>query len=546
MIKFLSIAQNTFVQTLRQPVLLLILLATYTVLVLAVPLTGWTVSTDYHATDQMMLRNLGLSTLLLAGLLAAAFSASSVLSREIEDRTALTVISKPVPRSIFVLGKFAGVAAAVAVVYYLCSLVFLLTVRHKVMPAASDPYDWPVIVLGVLAFVTALLIALAGNFFFAWPFPSAWITSSLVTFTLAMALVLFIGKGWTRVAPGYDRTPVPRPGQVKVHLARGASLDAVKQAAREKGLTIDMVERADQPIFQFSDSLTLEKAVERASDLPGVRKAAPVMDPPVIDGQLVLGMVLMFMAALVLTAVAIAASTRFGLAPTLLIAIGLFLAGSMYTFVIRQYVEHVMVLRPIGWLTPNLSYFYPLDALMNEKPIPLSYVGQAALYCLAYVGAVLAVGIGLFQTRQLEGQRTSASMPGLMALLAGLHRIAAVVVGLVGLEALLGHGYALLNSAFTPGLPLAAGLLILPAAIAWVLWGLFARGVRWTWWLLLTAYGLGLLAYTSAWFVPAVRRQMLLRGAGALHLAVGTIVCAVVVLILILPGTRRHFRSVAA
>ena len=137
MIKFLSICQNTFVQTIRQPIFGVLLLVTFLILVMAVPLTNWAMSTDYHTSNQKMLESLGLSTLLVMGLLAAAFSAPGVLSREIEDRTALTVISKPVARATFVLAKFFGVAAAILLFYYISALAYLMTLRHGVMPAAG-------------------------------------------------------------------------------------------------------------------------------------------------------------------------------------------------------------------------------------------------------------------------------------------------------------------------------------------------------------------------------------------------------------------------
>ena len=55
--------------------------------------------------DQRMMIDLGLSTILLCGTLLAAFIATNVLNREIQNRTVLTVISKPVSRPVFVLGK---------------------------------------------------------------------------------------------------------------------------------------------------------------------------------------------------------------------------------------------------------------------------------------------------------------------------------------------------------------------------------------------------------------------------------------------------------
>ena len=79
MIKFLSICHNTFTQTIRQPIYCILIILTFLLLVLTLPLADWTLGEsggDYHETNQMMLENLGLSTLLMAGLLLAAFTAS--------------------------------------------------------------------------------------------------------------------------------------------------------------------------------------------------------------------------------------------------------------------------------------------------------------------------------------------------------------------------------------------------------------------------------------------------------------------------------------
>jgi ABC-type transport system involved in multi-copper enzyme maturation permease subunit len=209
MIRFAAITANTFIQTIRQPITVVLILVTFGVLVMSVPLAGWTMDPtgDFRASDQKMLLDLGISTLLVSGLLMAAFSASSALSREIEDRTALTVISKPVSRATFVAGKFAGVAAAVAVMYYLATLVFLMTVRHGVMSTARNTYDWPVIVLGFSALGAAILIAMAGNLLFGWAFTSAGVFASLLLLTLAGAVIGFVGKGWVIVSFGSE---IPR------------------------------------------------------------------------------------------------------------------------------------------------------------------------------------------------------------------------------------------------------------------------------------------------------------------------------------------------
>ena len=219
MTRFLSIGRTTFLQTIRQPIFFVLILASFAVLALSVALTGWTMGGDYHKTDQRMLEAMGLATLLVFGLLISAFSASAALAREIEDRTALTVISKPVARSTFFLGKFAGVALAVLLAVYLMSLVYLMSVRHRVMPAASDQPDMPVLVLGCTAFALSLVIALAGNWMFDWSFPSAWLWAALVLLTVAMGLISFIGKEWAAVTFGEGIRPILISGILLVMMA---------------------------------------------------------------------------------------------------------------------------------------------------------------------------------------------------------------------------------------------------------------------------------------------------------------------------------------
>ncbi len=102
-VKVYSVAANTFVESVRQPAFALIVGVATLVIVLSPYLTMFTLM----ASTKLM-ADTGLATVLLAGLLLAAFSASNVISQEIENRTVLTVISKPVGRIEFILGKFLG------------------------------------------------------------------------------------------------------------------------------------------------------------------------------------------------------------------------------------------------------------------------------------------------------------------------------------------------------------------------------------------------------------------------------------------------------
>ena len=189
--RFYTIALNTFVETIRQPIYGVILLATAILLVLNVSLAGFTLDND----DKLLL-DLGLSTLLLSGLFLSAFSAASVLSREIENKTVLTVISKPVGRPTFVLGKYAGLAAALSLAFYLSTLVFVLTVRHGVLQNSTDPWDAPVLILGAGGVALPLLIASFCNYFYGKDFPTTFLALLAPILTVAVLTVAKFDEHW--------------------------------------------------------------------------------------------------------------------------------------------------------------------------------------------------------------------------------------------------------------------------------------------------------------------------------------------------------------
>ena len=187
----LTLGRNTFIESIRQPVFVVLVIAGSLMLWFNAHLAGYTFDDD----NKMML-DLGLSMIFLTGLLLAAFTATGVLSAEIENRTVLTVVSKPVSRPVFVLGKFTGVAAALTVACWMLTVAFLLNVRHQVMQTASDPIDWPVVLFALAAFLLAVLVAALGNYLYHWVFTSTFVFGYVLLNTAAWLLVLVIDKQW--------------------------------------------------------------------------------------------------------------------------------------------------------------------------------------------------------------------------------------------------------------------------------------------------------------------------------------------------------------
>jgi hypothetical protein len=96
--------------------------------------------------DIKMLKDSGLTLIMVLAIITCLWAASNSISEEIEGRTALTVLSKPIGRRQFILGKFSGIIWVAAVMFLLLGLWFLITVAYKPLydareTANTDP-DW--------------------------------------------------------------------------------------------------------------------------------------------------------------------------------------------------------------------------------------------------------------------------------------------------------------------------------------------------------------------------------------------------------------------
>lgn len=189
--KLLAIAGNTFLETIRQPIYGIVVILTCFLMILNCSLAAYTLSDD-----NLFLNDLGLSTLLVTGLFLAAFSAAGVLNREIQNKTVMTVLSKPVSRPVLIVGKFVGLISALTTAFYISTLAMLLVVRHGVLQNTTDPWDFPVIIFGFSAVVLAIVIAGIGNYWYDWQFSSTVIALFVPLLTVAYGLVTVIDKEW--------------------------------------------------------------------------------------------------------------------------------------------------------------------------------------------------------------------------------------------------------------------------------------------------------------------------------------------------------------
>ncbi len=190
MTKLLTIAKNTFIETIRQPIFAVIIVAALFLLFISPTITMYGLDEDTK-----LLREICLSTLFLTGLFISIFSAAGAIAEEIENKTILTVMSKPVPRPMFIIAKFFGVCLAVLLAQYICTLAMLAVMRQGIL---EDKYtiDWTVLSVVGGTLILSLAISAFLNFIYDWRFSSTAIAMGAILGTFGIALLAFIDKNW--------------------------------------------------------------------------------------------------------------------------------------------------------------------------------------------------------------------------------------------------------------------------------------------------------------------------------------------------------------
>jgi len=123
------IASNTYREAVRDRVL-------YNLIAFALLLSGAAILVGQISIDieKLVVVNLGLTAVSLFGVVIAIFIGIGLVSKEIEKRTLYTVLSRPVRRWEFIVGKFFGLAGTLVVnTFFMAIGVFgaLLYVAHK-------------------------------------------------------------------------------------------------------------------------------------------------------------------------------------------------------------------------------------------------------------------------------------------------------------------------------------------------------------------------------------------------------------------------------
>ncbi len=398
MIQFPAIAKNSFLQAVRQPVFGIIVIVTLGGLALAPSMTGWTLDDD-----NKMLRDIGLSTLLVQGIFLACFCASNSIDQEISDRTALTVVAKPVSREAFILGKYTGILLALLAAHYLASLAFFMAMRHGVLQTASESSDISVLVFGPGVAVLVAIAATFRNYVREDRFLPTFVTMLIPALTLSAVALLFIDRDFSvrnyQIEQDISALPAGLDGDDPFKGIVWFKPDAGNEFL--EGHSGHLVRSGWKGPINDEDGQYLLDLVNKVEWRRTIRFL--VKESRDLQGWEVLrAVVLVIPAIMLIAAIAVAASTRFGVIATFLICVIVIGLGLASDQVIRPIAESGSAWAGFAYkIIPNFQFFWMVDALNEYRTIPMSYVFQASTYGIVYAAAVLTLGMASFQTREV-------------------------------------------------------------------------------------------------------------------------------------------------
>jgi len=157
-LKVWALANNTFKEAIRRRILYVFLIASVAIILSSHFFNFLAPSEEFKITIDM-----GLASILFFGMLIAIFSCGELIPKEIERQTIATILSKPVKRSEFLLGKFLGGVLLVFLNFLLMSVVFLAVVylRGRLIPLslikALILTFWELVVLSSIAICLSTL-----------------------------------------------------------------------------------------------------------------------------------------------------------------------------------------------------------------------------------------------------------------------------------------------------------------------------------------------------------------------------------------------------
>jgi ABC-type transport system involved in multi-copper enzyme maturation permease subunit len=147
-----------------------------------------------------IIKDVGLASISIFGVLMAVLIGTSLVYKEIDKKTIFTLLSKPLHRAQFILGKFLGLVLTLFIMTAFMTVIFLGLVYVQ-----TFKIEWPLLVAIAYTFLELILITAVAILFSTFSTP---ILSSI--FSLAFYLIGHLSWGLEllikKMPPGGGRT----------------------------------------------------------------------------------------------------------------------------------------------------------------------------------------------------------------------------------------------------------------------------------------------------------------------------------------------------
>ena len=453
-IQLLAIAKNTFVESVRQPIYFVLLMAglvlqAFNILLSAYSM-GYSDSSEVSG-DNKLLLDMGLATVFVIVTLLAALICTAVLSREIENKTVLTVISKPVSKPTFVVGKYLGATAAIVLATFIQLIFLQFAIRQKVMSTASDHIDPVVVVFLGLSLILSIGIGAWANYFYGWVFSSTTVYVLTPAITIALAITYLINKHWQIQPISTDFKPQIVLASLTLLLSTPIIAAVALAASTRLGQVMTIVICVGVFLLGLMSNYFFGRHAFHNTPFATIKEVEPIhdRDGDFRDGGDIWRLKLDGPAS---TTLAPGMTIYYGPTPD---GVGLAVPpqrpfpvdsdvndpatynrpGVQRNIVLKevepvvQDYHHIQILNAgnmtpthaprvgdflfttptrINWparaawtIVPNLQFFWLVDAITQTHPIPMRYVGLVAAYSGVQVIGLLSLSVMLFQRREV-------------------------------------------------------------------------------------------------------------------------------------------------
>ena len=178
--KIKAIAFNTFREAIRDRILYLLLFFAAVCIILSRILALLTVGDRIK-----IIKDVGLASLSLFGALMAILMGTGLVYKEIDKKTIYTILSKPIHRYQFILGKYLGLISTLFIMLSLMSIIFLALLFFH-----TFKIEWGLLIAILYIFVEVCLITAVAILFSCFSTP---ILSSI--FSLSFYLIGHLSWG---------------------------------------------------------------------------------------------------------------------------------------------------------------------------------------------------------------------------------------------------------------------------------------------------------------------------------------------------------------